>query len=179
MYRTGLGLFGNRPVSYLGTDATSALVFRAGLIAAAGLMTGFAWFVADRFSAPPSFLVAFLAGLAGQVVAALVLLTGPGPSHGVHTVAGLVLGASLPALMWRFAAGLSGPGARRRRLESYALCWLEVAACAVGLLLSASGRAPIAEIIPALAFHLWVAVVTVWSTAPPTGPERESATGAG
>jgi len=162
-YRTGLDLVGARPLSYLGTDPRSQLVFRGGLIVAAGLMAGFAWFVLAWFGASRSFLAAFLVGLAGQVVAGVVLLTGPGWSHDVHNAGGLVLGATLPILMWRFAAGLPfGPG--RRRAEAYGLFWLELAACAVGFGLSASRRAPIAEIVPALAFHLWVAVVTVWST---------------
>lgn len=164
MDRTGLGFFDDRPVSYLGTDPRSALVFRGGLVAAAVLMAGFAWFVGHWFASPRSFLVVFLTGLVGQVVAAGVRLTGPGPSHAVHTVGGLVLGASLPLLMWRFAAGL--PVGSRRRAWGYGLCRIELAACVVGVGLSASGRAPIAEIVPALGFHLWVAVVTAWSAGP-------------
>lgn len=164
MDRTGLGFLDDRPISFLGTDPRSALVFRGGLMVAAVLMAGFAWFVDDWFSSPTSFLAVFLTGLVGQVVAAVVLLTGPGPSHAVHTVGGLVLGASLPVLMWRFAAGL--PARSRRRAWGYGLCGLELVACVVGVGLSASGRAPIAEIVPALGFHLWVGVVTAWSTGP-------------
>ncbi len=185
MYRAGLDFFGDRPVSYLGTDPRSAAVFRDGLILAAGLMAGFSWFVFGWFCARRSFLAVFLIGLVGQVVAAVVLLSGPGSSHAVHTAGGLVLGASLPILMWRFAAGIpsgnrhfvlarsrhSVRARSRRRIESYALCWLEVAACTAGVALSASMRAPVAEIVPALAFHVWVAVVTVWSTTPVPGPD--------
>jgi len=164
MYRAGLGFADARPISYLGTDPRSALVFRGGLIVAAGLMARFSWFVFQRFSAPRSFVVATSIGLVGQVVAAVVLLSGPGSSHAVHTAGGLVLGASLPILMWRFAAASAlGP---RRRIGGRALFLLELAACAAGIALSVSGRAPIAEIVPALAFHLWVAVVTFWATAP-------------
>jgi len=185
MYRTGLDFFGDRPVSYLGTDPRSAAVFRGGLILAAGLMAGFSWFVFGWFAARRSFLATFLIGLVGQVVVAVVLLSGPGSSHAVHTVGGLVLGASLPILMWRFAAGIPSESRHsvrarsrhsvrarsRRRIESYGLCWLEVAACTGGVALSASMRAPVAEIVPALAFHVWVAVVTVWSTTPVSGPD--------
>jgi len=168
MDRAGLGFLDDRPISYLGTDPRSALVFRGGLIVAAGLMGGFSWFAFEQFSAPRSFLAAFLIGLAGQLVAAVVLLSGPGSSHAVHTAGGLVLGASLPILMWRFAPSSLGP---RRRLVGYAMFWAEVVACAAGVALSASGRAPIAEIVPALVFHLWVTVVTVWSTTSASSPE--------
>lgn len=167
MYRAGLGFFDERPISYLGTDPRSQPVFRAGLVVAALLVAGFAWFVRDRFRAPDSFLVATLIGLVGQVVVAVVPLSGPafgplssGTAHAVHTTGGIVLGLSLPLLMWRFALGqVPGLG----RALSYRLCWLEVVACALGLWLSASGRAPVAEIVPAAGFHLWIVVVTVWS----------------
>jgi len=173
MYRAGLGFLDARPISYLGTDPRSALVFRGGLIVAAGLMAGFSWFAFERFSAPRSFLAASVMGLVGQVVAAVVLLSGPGSSHGVHTAGGLVLGASLPILMGRFAASALGP---RRRIAGYALFLLELAACAAGIALSISGRAPVAEIVPALAFHLWVVVVTVWSATPAGGPPAVATT---
>jgi len=175
MYRTGLGFFDDRPISYLGTDPRSAMVFRGGLLLAAGLMAGFSWFVFGWFGARRSFLVAFLVGLVGQVMAAVVLLSGPGPSHAIHTAGGLVLGASLPILMWRFAAGIPSG---EHRIEGYGLFWLEVAACVAGVALSASMQAPIAEIVPALAFHVWVGVVTVRSTAPVPGPHGKHTAGA-
>jgi len=182
LYRTGLDLGGDRPLSYLGTIPTSASVFRGGLIVAAVLMAGFSWFVYGWFSARRSFLVVFLVGLVGQVVAAVVLVSGAGSSHGVHTVAGLVLGASLPLFMWRFAAGLPpggpfGHGAGRKRTAGYGLFWLETAACAIGVALSMAGWAPVAEIVPALVFHLWVVVITAWSTVPAAAPQRQSAAG--
>lgn len=167
VYRTGLDLLGDLPVSHLGTDPRSAWLFRGGLILAAGLMAGFSWFVFDWFSAPRTFLGAFLIGLVGQVVAAAVPLSGVGASHAVHTAGGLVLGASLPVLMWRFAAGL--PSGRRRRAESYALFWAEIAACIAGIALSSSMKAPIAEIVPAVGFDLWVIAVSIWSL---TGPGK-------
>src|SRR5437867_6815373 len=129
MYRTGLGFFDDEPVSYLGTDPRSRLLFRGGLLVAAALLAAFSWFVQKTFSTPRSFLAASLIGLGGQVVAAVVPISGPGSSHGVHTAAGLLLGISLPVLMWRFAAGQTRG---RRRRAAYWLFWLEAAACAVG-----------------------------------------------
>ena len=160
MALTGLGPLDERPVSYLGTDHRSVVLFRVGLLVAAALLAAFHFFVREAFEVPPTFLVAALVGLAGQVVAAIVPISGPGSSHTVHTVGGLVLGISLPVLMGRFAAG-QAPG--RWRVVAYRLFWLEVAACVAGVLLSRWGNAPIAEILPAGAFHLWVVVVTRWS----------------
>jgi hypothetical protein len=100
----------------------------------------------------------FLIGLGGQVVAAIVPLSGPGASPTVHTIGGLVLGLSLPILMACFAAGQ--PAGSWRRL-SWALCGLEAAACVAGLALSQSMRAPIAEALPAGAFHLWILTVAM------------------
>ncbi|MGI9022615.1 MAG: DUF998 domain-containing protein [Acidimicrobiales bacterium] len=173
MYLAGLGFLDERPVSYLGTDPRTTLLFRGGLVVAALLVAGFAFYIRDRFRAPDSFLAATLIGLVGQIVAALVPLEGHGIGRDVHVVGGIVLGLSLPVLMWRFAAG---PEPGRRRVASYALCWLEVAACVVGIGLSMSGKAPIAEIVPALGFHLWIVVVTVWSG--PIESGLASATGA-
>ena len=58
--------------------------------------------------------------------------------------------------------------ARRRYDELYQrslgdpdVFWLEAAACVVGVVLSQSMRAPIAEALPAGAFHLWILAVAV------------------
>lgn len=165
MHRTGLGLLDDRPISFLGTDPRSTAVFRGGLIAAAVSMAVFARFVRARFSASKTFLAVVLVGLVGQVVAALVPISGPGSSRGLHTAGGLVLGGSLPLLMWCFAAARP-PG--RLRGEAFALFGMEVAATAVGVGLSMGGRAAMAEIVPALGFHVWVGVVTARSRADPT-----------
>jgi hypothetical protein len=162
MGRTGLGFPDDRPISYLGADPRTVALFRTGLLVATFLLAGFGWFVTRRFASPRSFLVVLLIGLAGQAVVAVVPISGHGVAHAVHTVAGLVLGLSLPLLMWRFAAGLRRGS---RRSLSYALFWLEVAASVVGIVLSRASRATIAEVVPAVVFHLWVFVVTVLARA--------------
>ena len=67
--------------------------------------------------------------------------------------------------MWRFAAG-QPPGPWRRL--AYRLFWAEAVACAVGLYLSARSIAPLAEILPGVAFHAWVFVVTFAASPGPT-----------
>ena len=109
-----------------------------------------------------------LAGLFGQVVAAFVPIGGDPTDHRIHTGFALALGISLPLLMWRFAAG-QAPGTWRRL--AYRLFFLEAAACVVGLYLSARSIAPVAEILPGIAFHVWVFVVTFRSPRRPHRPE--------
>ena len=172
MYLTGLGWADDRPISYLGTDDRAMALFRGGLIVATVLLGGFAWTVGQRLSRPAGFLAVFLVGQAGQAVVAVVSIAGHGTSHAVHTSAGILLGLSLPLLMWRFAAG-QPQGVWRR--QSYGLMWLEVAASVVGVALSRAGLATMAEVVPALGFHLWVIVVTVRWQAWRPAPGRQSA----
>lgn len=165
---TGFDLLGERPLSYLGSQDRSAVLFSGGLLAGALALVAFHRHLRARYSVTTLFSAAMLAGLAGQVVAALVAIGGDGLGHRVHTTAALVLGASLPLLMWRFAA--SQPGGSWRRL-CYGLFWAEAAAVAVGLHLSARMVAPLAEILPAAVFHLWIVAVTVFDVElPPATP---------
>jgi hypothetical protein len=169
MLRTGLELLGDQPISYLGTDGTTDTLFRVGLLVAAAAFVAFAWAVRRRLLRETGFLGIFVVGMAGQAVVAVVPLTDRGTSHDVHVTAGILLGLSLPLFIWRFAAALA-PGPARRR--AYALLWVEVAACTAGVLLSRAGLAFVAEVVPAVGFHLWVVLVTVgWSTwAPAPSP---------
>ena len=158
MYRSGLSPVDERPISHLGTDPRTAQLFRIGLIVAAVLLSGFAWAVNRRLTRPTGFLTVFLVGMGCQAVVAVVPISGDGAGPAIHSTAGIALGVSLPLLMWRFAAS-QVTGAWRE--TSYALMWLEVAGCFVGVALSRLGRATVAEAVPACLFHLWIIVVTV------------------
>lgn len=169
MLRAGLGVVDDRPLSYLGTDPRGIVLFRVGLLVAAVLFSAFAVAVARGLSRPAGFLALFLVGQVGQVVVALVSIDGP--SHVVHTTAGIVLGLSLPLLMWRFAAGQ--PGGPWRRM-AYRLVGLEVAACVAGAALSMAGAAVVAEVLPATGFHLWIILVGLrWPVPRPSSPRRD------
>ncbi len=154
---TGFDLLGEEPLSYLGTQSQSAVLFTLGLAVPALLLTAFHQHLRGRFPVSSGFSLAMLAGLAGQMVAAFVPIGGDPAVHRVHTTSALLLGASLPLLMWRFAAG-QPPGPWRRL--NYAFFWAEVAACVVGICLSALMVAPLAEILPGTVFHAWVFTVT-------------------
>jgi hypothetical protein len=156
--RSGFDLLGGEPLSYLGSQPRSAALFTVGLVAPAVLLTAFHQYVRGRFPVSVGFSLAMLIGLAGQMVAAFVPIGGDATLHRIHTSSALVLGISLPLLMWRFAAA-QPPGGWRRR--AYLLAWLEAAACAGGLYLSSLSIAPLAEILPGTVFHLWIVVVTL------------------
>lgn len=155
---SGFDLLGADPLSYLGTDARAAGLFTVGLAVSAVLLAAFHQFVRERYPVAPGFSLAMLGGLAGQMVAAFVPIGGDPAVHRLHTTSALVLGISLPLLMWRFAAGQ--PPGRWRRI-SYALFWAEAIAGATGVYLSARMVAPVAEILPASVFHAWIITVTV------------------
>lgn len=154
---TGFDVVGEDAVSYLGTEGRGAALFTIGLLVSALLLMAFHQFARSRYPVGVGFSLFMLVGLAGQMVAAIVPIGGDPGVHRIHTTSALALGASLPLLMWRFAAG-QAPG-RWRRL-CYRLFLAEAVACAVGLYLSARSVAPVAEILPAAVFHVWVFVVT-------------------
>jgi len=156
--RSGFPLLGDRPLSWMVADPASSVLFRGALIVGALLLVAFHVDVRARYRVGLGFSVAMLGGLAGQLVAALVPIDGGQAANRLHTAAALLLGASLPLLMWRFAAA-QPPGSWRR--ATFGLAGLEAAACAIGLLLSGASVAPLAEIVPAAAFHLWIVVVTL------------------
>ncbi len=172
---TGFDVVGEDPVSYLGTGGSGAPLFTIGLLTSAVLLVAFHQFVRSRYAVGPGFSLFMLVGLVGQMVAAFVPIGGDPAVHRIHTTSALVLGVSLPLLMWRFAAG-QAPGVWRRL--AYRLFFAEVVACAGGLYLSARGVAPVAEILPAAVFHVWVFMVTFSAAAdreaPSPSPGRTS-----
>ena len=99
----GFDLLGEYPLSYLGTRPESAVLFTLGLVVPALLLTAFHGYVRTRFPVSIGFSIAMLVGLAGQMVAAFVPIGGDPTMHRLHTISALILGASLPLLMWRFA----------------------------------------------------------------------------
>jgi hypothetical membrane protein len=163
---SGFDLLGEDPLSYLGTQAASALLFTGGLAVSGVLLVAFHEHLRDRYAVSGGFSAAMLIGLAGQLVAAFVPIGGDQLAHRIHTTSALVLGASLPVFMWRFAA--AQPGGRLRGV-AYGLFWAEVAACVAGLYLSSRHVAPVAEVLPAGVFHIWIIVLTVLHPNPHEG----------
>ncbi len=164
---SGFPLLGDRPLSWLAEDPASSVLFSVGLAVAALLLVVFHGHVRRRYQVSRSFSFAMLAGLAGQLVAAVVPINGGVAAQRVHTVAALTLGVSLPVLMWRFA--VAQPPGRWRRVARR-LFWAEAVAVAMGVLLSRNAVAPLAEILPAAVFHAWIVVLTLSGPAVPPRP---------
>lgn len=156
-FGSGFPLTGPRPLSWLAADPSVAVLYAVGLAGGAALLLTFHRYIKGHFATGRGFSIAMLVGLAGQAIAAVVPIHVDGLAHAVHTAAALTLGASLPALMWCFAVKQPRGAWRRRCLG---LAWLETAACAVGVVLSRRSVAPLAEILPAACFHIWIAAVT-------------------
>ena len=155
---SGFPLLGKRPLSWLAAEPSSSALFGVGLAVAALFLVAFHGHVRLRYQVSRWFSVSMLTGLAGQLVAAVVPINGGGVAQRVHTAAALTLGASLPVLMWRFA--VDQPPGRWRRV-AHGLFWAEGAACLVGVVLSRMAVAPLAEILPAACFHVWIVVLTL------------------
>lgn len=169
---SGFDLLGEDPISYLGSESRSAALFTVGLAIPALLLTAFHQYVRGRYPVSAGFSLVMLVGLAGQMVAAFAPIGGDPAVHRIHTTSALILGVSLPLLMWRFAA--AQPRGPWRRL-AYGLFWAEAVACVVGLYLSARMVAPVAEILPGSVFHVWVVVLTfatVRASHSPSSPSR-------
>lgn len=161
-YLARLPLLGHHPISSLGVNPASATLFSGGLIVTAGLFLIFLVYLNNRFTVSPSFKLVFTVGQLAQIVAALVPFGGR--FRVPHSIAAFVLVFSLPILIWRFASAQPEPSFRRL---AWRLFWLELAAFCIGLFTFIFiGRAsPIAQALPAIAFHIWVVVLTVRSGA--------------
>lgn len=167
--RSGFDLLGERPLSELVNRPGGEWLFPLGLVAAAVLFLVFLGYLRQAYPVGAAFTIAMAVGMVGQLIAGILPIGGDGWVSRTHVISALVLGASIPVLMWRFAAD-QPPGAWRARC--YRLFWLEALACAAGIVLSHRHVAPLAEILPALAFHLWVFVVTL--AAPLTVDDRQA-----
>lgn len=158
-------LAGERPLSEL-ANRSSGWLFSVGLVVAAVLFLVFLAYLRSVYPVGRAFTLAMAVGMTGQLVAGVLPIGGDGWVSRTHVTSALILGVSIPVLMGCFAAD-QPPGRWRRR------CWrlfgLEATACVLGVALSRAHVAPLAEILPALAFHLWVVVVTVAAPVPGDG----------
>lgn len=163
---------GDRALSYLALEPDIGYLFGIGLMVSAVLFATFQRYLRHQYRLGATFSSIMFVGMSGQFIAGVVPIGGTDTGSRVHVAAALVLGASIPLLMWRFAAD-QPPGDWRR--WCYRLLWLDVAACATGVALSHIQVAPLAEIVPALAFHAWVAMVTLGSGVSPAQGGRRLA----
>lgn len=156
--RTGFSLMGELPLSRLANDPRADPLFGTSLVVAAVLFIVFCASVTGRDPVGRGFTLVMVISMLAQLVAGIVPIGPEGQSDPVHVIAALLLGASIPVFLWRYAVGQS-PGPWRHR--ACALFAVQAAATVVGVVLSRAGIAPLAEIVPAVAFHAWVIAVTL------------------
>lgn len=169
--RTGFSVVGDLPLSRLAADGRAVSIFGPSLAVAALLFVVFCLDVTRRYPVGRAFAVAMVAAMAGQLVTGVVPIGEPGESDPVHVAAGLVLGGLIPVFLGLFA--VAQPAGQWRRV-AVRLFLAQLAATVGGVALSGSGRAALAEMLPALLFHVWVVAVTLHV---PEGPRPPSTSG--
>lgn len=165
-WSAGFDLLGPLPLSRLAhAGGLASTLFGPSLVIAGLLFLGSCAHLRARYPVAAGFVALMVLGMVGQIVTGIVPIGPAGSSDPVHVAAGLVLGASIPLFLRRFAVA-QPPGPWRQRC--LALAWAQAAATVVGIGLSQASVAALAEIVPALAFHAWVLVVAVGPTDEPS-----------
>lgn len=159
MHKAQLGLIDNRPISYLGVDPKTKLLFMLGLIISAILFISFAYYINRRFKVGRKFMAYFLIGQLGQIVAALFPDTPHSCYKIIHTIAAFTLAFSLPLLIRQFS--LSQPRSQYHKLY-VSLFRFELVAfvIGIGMFILVKGVAPLGEALPTIGFDLWIIVLT-------------------
>lgn len=158
MSRAHLGLLDNRPVSFLGTDPSSRLIFSSSLILSAILFINFAFYVQRTFQVNNRFLKYFLIGQVCQIILAISPY-GETAKGVIHLIAAFTLAFSLPLLIKQFT--ISQHDKQHHKLYLGLLRFEQVGfIIGMGLFIFSKGLAPLGEAMPAIGFHLWIFVVT-------------------
>lgn len=159
MSRTGLGLFDDRPISFLGTDPASRLLFSGSLIISAFLLINYAYYVRREFAVKNKFFRYFVIGQICQIILALSPYGERTVSGVIHLIAAFTLAFSLPLLIKQFT--ISQQDKKHHQLYQYLLRIEQVSFIfGMGLFIFTRGLAPLGEAMPAIGFHLWILVVT-------------------
>lgn len=158
MRLAGLSLFDWRPLSYLGVNPRSAPYFSIGLIVAAVLLIAFCLRLSSSYKLPRSFKAVFITGQVAQIISALVPYGGM--ARFVHTFMAFLLACTLPVLIWLFARSQTG----KLRPLANKLFWLEAGCFVIGIgtFVIIGRAAPIAQALPAVAFHVWLLTVSFY-----------------
>lgn len=155
----GLGIIDARPISYLGVDAQTAVLFSGSLLISAFLFVNFAFYVRREFKVRGRFLMYFLIGQTGQVIAAISPYGSNSKFKTIHTVAAFILAFSLPLLIQSFTASQTGHS--RHQLFVWLLRLEQLTfVIGIGLFVFTKGIAPLGEALPAIGFHAWIIALT-------------------
>ncbi len=163
MNQAGLRLIDPRPISYLGINPRTSLLFTTSLLTSAILFTCFGFYLRNTLRISNLFIYFLVFGQIGQAIAAIIPYGGN--YKFTHTLAAYALAFSLPFVIQQFYASQR----RAPRAKVYGnLLRLEVCAFVLGIAVFSftKGIAPIGEALPAIGFHVWIIVVTFTITNP-------------
>ncbi|GAC1387509.1 MAG: hypothetical protein NVS1B7_0810 [Candidatus Saccharimonadales bacterium] len=152
-----MSVLADRPLSYLGTNPKTALLFNTVVIFSAMLFLCFLRYIVINFQTSKIFIFSYVVGQICQIVVGFVPVQGSMLDHHIHTVAGLLLGLSLPVLIWLFAR------ANRHAVfyqQAHIFSYVELGLCLIGIVLSRNTIGPLAEILAAGGFHAWIIWIT-------------------
>ncbi|GAC1391407.1 MAG: hypothetical protein NVSMB46_03850 [Candidatus Saccharimonadales bacterium] len=155
-----LRLIDKRPISYLGYDPKTTLLFTLTLVLSSILFIFFAILINHIYHIKNNFLAFFIVGQIGQIIAALVSYDIHNKYRIIHTVAAFTLAFSLPLLMRSFknASLNSNNYSTLQKLFRLELCLFIIG---IGLFVFTKGLAPLGEVLPALGFHIWIIYITI------------------
>ena len=162
MRRAQLGLYDTRPISHLGIEPASAVLFSTGLLMSSMLFVLFAFYVRRAFHTGNRFLGYFLVGQTGQILVATVPYGANSRHKLIHTFAAFTLAVSLPFLIHRFARSQPS-GGYRYLFNGFVVAELLLFVAGIGIFTLTSGIAPVGQVMPAAGFHLWIITLT-WIT---------------
>lgn len=160
MNRIDLGLVDTRPLSHLGIEPWSSVLFSTGLLVSSALFIIFAFYIKKAYGANQRFLFYFLIGQAGQIIVAIAPYGMNSSYRLVHTVAAFTLAFSLPFLIREFARSQTFTK-YNKLFRSLFLIELVMFVVGIGIFTMTEGIAPIGEILPAVGFHIWIIVTTI------------------
>jgi hypothetical membrane protein len=159
MHKAHLGFLDKRPISFLGTNPGTQLLFSGSLLVSAIFFISFGYFVKRRYKIKNRFITYLVVGQLGQITAAIFPYGQHMLAGHIHTTAAFVLAFSLPLLIGEFAK--SQLTSRSHRLYIKLLHFEQVMfVIGISLFVFTRGLAPLGEVLPTLGFHLWIIVLT-------------------
>ena len=159
LLRARLGFFDNKPISYLGVNPHTKLLFSTALIISAVCFILFGLYLKRVFRVHGTYIYFFIIGQIGQIVAGVVPDKSGSGAKVVHVIAAFTLAFSLPLLIGQFAR--SQKDSNYQKLYQ-GLFYFELAAfvIGIGLFISTKGSAVLDETLPTIAFDVWMIVLT-------------------
>jgi hypothetical protein len=160
MFIGKLSLFSALPVSSLGVNPKTSVLFSLSLLISSGLFISFAYYIRSTYMIRNKFLTLFLVGQFGQIIVAIAPYGADSRYKLIHTIAAFILAFSLPYLIHQFY--------RSQALSTYRglyrnLMLIEILLFIIGIgaFVFTKGIAPLGEILPTMGFHLWIIVTSI------------------